>query len=364
MYGLPNSCNRLRVDFLGQRSTDAAAFKHVFIRVSGRYEYLLCNQLSKSFFFYRKIVGFEGINVCTCGAHEMLPGIAAESGLDPNSLSSSELMDVPALQNFLKELGILDWPNLPSDFQFVNPTIEEFLAILAAHNQPAFLRFTSDQSEEEINSEGKLLNMTVSYFYVLTIPERTVGKFRNMMLGILKYLNVDQSTANRIWQEFLRINDEIRRIAEVDWDDICEDCEDDSMMLDCTGEVEDNLKPICNIVKAVVNYTGIGDQYSSLGAFISDAEYVKSLFPLLNNLTHKAIADYLMLRVIMDNMDDMSFILRLVLQESFEGQAQTPFKYNLNKWKHCVGWISLYMPYALGVEYVSKFLPKRKLKKV
>ncbi|XP_035234177.1 uncharacterized protein LOC118206008 [Stegodyphus dumicola] len=71
-----------------------------------------------------------------------------------------------------------------------------------------------------------------------------------------------------------------------------------------------------------------------------------------------------MLRVIMDNMDDMSFILRLVLQESFEGQAQTPFKYNLNKWKHCVGWISLYMPYALGVEYVSKFLPKRKLKKI
>ncbi|KFM67068.1 Endothelin-converting enzyme 1, partial [Stegodyphus mimosarum] len=277
--------------------------------------------------------------------------------------SSSELI-MPAFLNFLKELGIPDWPNLSSDFQFINPTIEEFLAILAAHNQPAFLQFTSDKSEEEINSEEKLLNMTVSPFYVLTIPDRTVGTFRNVMFGILKYLNVDHPTANRTWQEFLTTNDEIRRIAEVDWDEICEDCEEDSVVLDCTGEVEDNLKPVCNILRAVVNYTGIGDQYSSLGAFISEAKYVKSLFPLLTNFTHKAIADYLMLRLIMNNMDDMNFILRLLLQESFEDLLQTPFKYNLNKWKHCVGWISFYMPYALGVEYVSKFLPRQKLKKI
>ncbi|XP_054713585.1 endothelin-converting enzyme 1-like [Uloborus diversus] len=166
---------------------------------------------------------------------------------------------------------------------------------------------------------------------------------------------------HQVWEDFESIDSVVRNLylRNIHQIDACgEDAEKDGLIVRCT-DANNTLVNLCNLIKFILEEQNLST-YSKQSIFIpcSSRTYVENIFSSISDFSHRSIANYLALRCFIVHLDDLSFIFRKIHLNHPHSFAK---KTQLTKWERCVEWISNYMPYALGTDYVPKMLPKDSL---
>lgn len=78
------------------------------------------------------------------------------------------------------------------------------------------------------------------------------------------------------------------------------------------------------------------------------------------------IANYIALRVFINNLKNMNFSIRkrLKLLINLPSESEEGYVTELDRWKFCVAWIADNMQYPLGMTYVKSMWPNKAAEEV
>ncbi|GFT19841.1 endothelin-converting enzyme 2 [Nephila pilipes] len=188
-----------------------------------------------------------------------------------------------------------------------------------------------------------------------------------MILQILKHFGMNNENANRAWIDFKSIDISILKLHmdTIEKTSHGEDEEEPLEHLDCSNEAQNFTIHLCNILEKFVEYSNISHEYSKMHAYLERAYFVQNVFPVVTNFTHRSVTNYLALRFIISHLDDLSHFFRVLkLSHPDMVPVNADHTIGLNKWEHCTEWISHYMSYPLGQEYVRKMLPEKHMEDI
>ncbi|GBM59012.1 Endothelin-converting enzyme 1 [Araneus ventricosus] len=273
---------------------------------------------------------------------------------------SSEWNAISAVVDFLRQCGVHNWPNTSQDSELEPSSLDSTLAILAAHNEFAFLNFKPSHYEPEgAPSYDDLLKLTVYPSYPLMHDESETNIYENMVLHILKLFGVDADNASRIWMTFKNIDFSVLRLHRETSETIAYD-EDGSEPLgymDCSSNSVNSTGQLCSILDKFIKFINADGKYSRKIVYMERLHYVQNVFPVMANFTHRSLTNYLALRYVVSHLNDLSSPFRaLISNHRYMDSSNSGREIPNKKWQICSSWISKYMAYPLGQQYVRKVL--------
>ncbi|CAL1283429.1 unnamed protein product [Larinioides sclopetarius] len=281
---------------------------------------------------------------------------------------SSEWNAISAIVDFLDRCGMRNWPNTPEDSELEASSLDSTLAKLTAHNEFAFINFKpSHYKPEGAPSYDDLLKLTVYPSYPLMHDESESNIFENMVLQVLKLFGVNANNASRIWMEFKNIDFSVLRLHRETAERISydEDGSEPLGYLDCSSNSVNSTGQLCSILGKFIGLINGDGKYSRRVAYMERLHYVQNVFPVMANFTYRSLTDYLALRFVLSHLNDLSSPFRALrsnhrIIDSSNYDREMPNK----KWQICSSWISKYMAYPLGQQYVRKVLSESRMEDI
>ncbi|KAF8796937.1 Endothelin-converting enzyme 1 like protein [Argiope bruennichi] len=277
---------------------------------------------------------------------------------------SSEWNAISSVINFLDQSGIHKWPNPPENSEMEASSLTSILSNLAAHNEFAFLNFKPSHYEpKDAPSYDDLLKLTAYPSYPLMHDESESEIFENMILHILKLFGVNAEDANRTWIEFKTIDTSVLRLHRETSETITYDEEGSEPLgyANCSSNATDSKDQLCSLLDKFIEFINADNRYSRRIVYIERLHYIQNVFPVIANFTHKSLTNYLALRLVVSHLSDLSSPFRALRSnhrdmDSSNNDQEIPIPNK--KWQICSSWISRYMSYPLGQQYVRKVLPE------
>lgn len=280
---------------------------------------------------------------------------------------SSEFTAVKTILQFLKHMGIPNWPHLNANFTFKAPTLPEILGRLSAYQEDVFVQFF--ESYHHSQKENEHLHILTPSPQQLTFhEEEEIKDIKKVISGILKYAGVDHKDAQKMLVQFIKVDKEINKLV-LNNSYSSYECEEENATRESSYECKQSTHKnkndfmLCRVLESVVRNGRIASRYDKDNLYImcTSKYYINRIFDLILKYDDRVIANYIALRVFINNVMYMNFSVRKHLKYlvKLPPDSEEYYVTELDKWQFCVSWIADNMKYPLGMMYVSSMWPNK-----
>lgn len=274
------------------------------------------------------------------------------------NIGSSDLRGAENFRLFLSHVGIPNWPDLASDFTFHNTSLPKLLATFKAYLAFNVIFYPVSSEEAENQVKDKFVKVGYNTYFLRRIPKDAATE-------ILEYFNIESEKIETIINNF---EDVFITLSDLKKDENMTSEEHYNVHVNCSMPDDEAWISVCGLVEHYINIMELKDYARTDEILVANTDVyaIKNLIPRLNLLSERAIANYLSLNLLWNNLEELNFYFRQKMVKNFkhfEDFDRKGMRIN-NKWMDCIYLITKWMKLPLENEFVHQYLTKSVMEEV